>query len=132
MIIPAENVVKIRCLGPKTKLMSAHKKCIYLYKSGFCIFNYYRGVLLNPASFAPGKILVRSMHSPHVLLALCWGKSKHPHMVDPPTWVGVTHGGHRMVVAAVGSGRLTRWGKNVNMLCEVVARPWDFRCVAHF
>jgi len=23
-------------------------------------------------------------------------------------------------------------GKNVNMLSEVVARPWDFHCVAHF
>jgi len=53
-------------------------------------------------------------------------------MVDLPTWVGVTHGGHDMVVAAVGSGRLTRWGKNVNMLYEFVACLWNFRCVAHF
>jgi len=76
---PAENVVKICSLDPKTEHMSAKKKCIYLYKSGFCKFNYYRGrVLLNPASFAPGKILVRSMHLPHVLACFVLGQVETP------------------------------------------------------
>jgi len=75
MRIPAKILVKICSLGPKTELMSTQKKCIYLYKSAFCIFNYYMGgALLNPATFAPGKNLVRSKHPPHVLACFVLGQ----------------------------------------------------------
>ena len=71
---------------------------------------------MQPA-LAPWKILVRSLHSPLFWLALWWGKSKRPHMGDPPTWVGVTRCGRRH-----GGGRrrfrpTDPVGKNVNLLC---------------
>lgn len=113
MRIPAKNLVKIRSLGPKTELMSTQKKCIYLYKSGFCIFSYYRGggvpqcsQLLHHGKFWCGPFI------PPCFGLLCGGASQNAH-----TWVihqlglvsPVVGGG--MVVAAVGSGRLTRWEK---------------------
>ena len=134
MRIPAKNLVKIRSLGPKTELMSTQKKCIYLYKSGFCIFSYYRGgVFLNAASSCTMENSGAVPSFPPVLACFVVGQVKTP-----------THGWSTNLGWCHPLWAAARWwppsvpadwpgGKKCESVMWIfVARWWDFRCVAHF
>ncbi|KAK7327188.1 hypothetical protein VNO80_31668 [Phaseolus coccineus] len=95
--------------------MSTQKKCIYLYKSGFCILDYYGGgVLLNHTPRHVESLWLGAMHPPSRCACFVVKASHNAHcMVDPPTWVGVTHGG-------AGSGGRCRFRPTFNLVRENV------------
>ncbi|KAK7327000.1 hypothetical protein VNO80_32028 [Phaseolus coccineus] len=95
--------------------MSTQKKCIYLYKSGFCILDYYRGGCApQPYTKACGVFVAGRYASPLTFACFVVKASHNAHcMVDPPTWVGVTHGG-------AGSGGRCRFRPTFNLVRENV------------